>query len=152
MEVIYVLTLSPNNMRWAQNIKVLTENGKIEYANYWCNRWKSFKATTGQKVLIRCNNIIIGEAKILDIEKNKLPVYEVYKKYKEENGILPTENIDDFIKMLNTAFSSSVLIGRESELGCILLQEVNIFDEKDYYVKPVGNQHGRYYIEINQVI
>lgn len=150
VEVIYVVALSSENFRWPQNIKTLIETDEINYANYWMNRWKPIKVTNSQKVLIRWENYIIGEARVLEVEKYKLPVHEVYTKYGYANGIMPGDTLDDFIDMLNIAFTSKVSVGRESGLGCLILQDVNILDEKRWYRRPVSNQHC-VYIDVYQI-
>lgn len=150
MSVIYVVALSSQNFKWAENIKTLIEKSEIKYANYWMHKYQPLKGSTGQKVLIRWDRYIVGEATLLEIEKNKLCVNEVYKKYGCENGILPGTTLNGFINMLNTAFSSKTPVNRDTELGCMILQDVKILEEKDWYLKPTSNQHG-HYIDISQV-
>lgn len=165
-KVIYVLSLSSENFKWAQNIKQLCVSKEINQVNYWMNRWRPLKCHTGDKVIIRWHNFVVGEATVLDIETKKLPVYEVYRKYGLENGFTTDTTLDtrndnrlpQFIDMLNSAFTSKVPIDRESELGCLILQDVKMFDLNDMnsiieFSKYKSNQHGQYhYVEINQVV
>ena len=63
---------------------------------------------------------------------------------------MPGDTLDDFIEMLNIAFTSKVPVGRDSELGCLVLQDINMLDERNWYPRPVSNQHC-VYIDVYQI-
>lgn len=137
-----LLPINYANKAWIDNVKSLTQSPSFDFVNYWTNNYEFINIRKGMDVYFICETFLVGRGRVLNSFKGK-SIENCFNDYGVKNGLTTQMKLNNFVNMINTAFTTKTVLTKDDPIGCVLLEDVNIYEESNW--KKHTNQHGVYF-------